>query len=251
MMKRLSVLLTGALLLSASPALALFQNGGFETGDFTGWSFDYGYRATDDTKNITWGYGDNGLSDVIDDTATMPGQSLDIDPYYGTYMARINDIYGSNHATKIWQEDTISQQDIDDGAKLYVTWGAALIEPSNVHPEGAQPYFGISVWVGGVLQDTFDADALDHDATWTDAGYNGGTLWYKSDTWTYDLSGFNVGDAVKVEMFVSDCGWGAHGGYAFLDGIGTIPPTIPAPGALLLAGIGVGLVNWMRRRRMV
>ncbi len=230
-----------------SPASALFTNGGFETGDFTGWNLEFGKRNAN-VSTITWGQPDHGLYDVIDSAATMVGQTLDVDPYYDNYMARINDIKGRYHATKLWQQDTIAAE--DQGDTIYVTWGAMLIEPSNAHPDYAQPYFGINVYQNGSLLDSFFADALDTTG-WTNAGSYGGTLWYNTDTWSYDLSGFNVGDSIKIEMFVSDCAWGGHGGYAFLDGIGKVPPPpVPEPATILLLSAGLaGIVAFRRKKR--
>ena len=228
----------GATLVISNPAYALFTNGGFETGDFSGWTLS-GSGAS--------------LSEVIDNTGTQPGQTLDVDPYNGNYMARINNIYGGYHSTTLSQTDTISQQDIDNGATLYVNWGAMLVEPSNSHPSNAQPYFSIEIDVNGSQYSYFTANALAHgsDPTWVNAGYNGGNLWYKHDTWSLDLSTLSLGDSVTVKLFARDCTWGAHGGYAFLDGIGTINPSnVPEPATMLLFGTGLAGLAGLRRRQV-
>lgn len=253
-MKRIACLVVTGVVFWACPSYALFENGDFETGDFTGWTLDYG-AVPGAGGAIAWGQPDHGLRMVIDDTATMPGQTVDINPYTGEYMARLNDIYGGYHATKISQKDVITQSDIDNGAVLYVNWGAALIEPSNDHPVGDQPFFGITVSAAGAVQDTFYADALTKQGGgWMNAGDYGGDLWYKTGQWSLDISSLPLGTEVAIEMYVADCGWGGHGGYAFLDSIGTVKPplppdcVVPLPGALVLGLGGIGVARVLRRR---
>ncbi len=251
-MRKLSLLLACALLCSASPALAdLLSNGGFETGDFSGWSLDYGVRDYASTT-IHWGQSSNGQAGIWTSSSTMPGQSLDVNPYNGSYMAKIGDVYGNYDyaATKVWQQGSLSQADIDAGGTLYVNWGAALVEPSNTHPEGAQPYFGITVSKNGTTAYNYEVNALEHDASWTNAGYLDGTIWYKNGTWSCDLGSFSVGDTILVELFVVDCGWGGHGSYAFLDGIGTDyePPVVPLPAGFILGSLGLSFAGWRLRK---
>jgi hypothetical protein len=259
-MKKLGVFLVASIVCYASPAFALFQNGGFETGDLSGWTITYGTNLGNGA-GIDWGSTPYGTvtPGVWTSSSTFPGQSVAIDPLNGQYSARINDLTGNYHATMISQTDTISQTDIDNGAKVYINWGAVLVEPFNAHTAGNQPFFGIDVTIGGTTVGHFFADALDKQGGgWTDVGTDvtgnpsGGTIWYKDGTWEYDLASYSAGTAVTVAMYVSDCGLGGHGGFALLDGVGTTyqPPlnTVPVPGALLLSGLGAGLARWIRRR---
>lgn len=259
-------LLVACSLLVSSSAHALFTNGGFEDGNFNGWTLTVGNVYGTNTSTPDWlapstwqrYTGDPApVAQAVTASTTYPGQTTNVDPYNGTYMAYINNIFGDYDATRLSQTAIIAAGDNDSGDKLYVNWGAMLVDPQ--HWLGEQPFFMINVSKNGIGIDSFSADATAAAAPgsgWVVAGAEpgwGATLYYKTGQYTYDLSGFYVGDSITVDMFVTDCNQGGHGGYAFLDGIGTdyVPPpgTIPEPCTMILFGTGIaGAAGFLRKR---
>lgn len=246
--KQIRLIAVAAALGLATSAHAGFVNGGFETGDFTGWTVEYGV-----TGNNTWNAGLGPAGDIHQSVVT----GTNIDPYVnafdtpfnGNYMARLN---RPNEAT--YEKSRIRQTAVMGAGEtdLYVNWGAVLQDPS--HAAADQPYFQIEVKVNGTTVYNFQHTAgAGGNAGWTETS-NNSDIWWKSGQFSI-VGGLNLGDSVEVILTVADCDLGGHWGYAYLDGIGTeAPPPPPGAGvpdggltAAMFASALAGLIALRRR----
>ena len=122
--------------LCASPAQALFNNGGFETGDTTGWTI----------------VGDHSvISSFTPQFNNTTGWSSGI-PYYGNYSlllgsGDVGNVWDDCHQSTATQTGTVTAADLLLGDTLYFRWGAVLEEPTNFvfHSDGEQPFFSITI----------------------------------------------------------------------------------------------------------
>jgi hypothetical protein len=143
--KNLFIMTLGVLLAFASPAYALFTNGGFQEGTFNGWTLEHGSN---------YGLTISGGVPVAETVSWLPGPWTDPDYYtglqrtyitsgidndflaqalpvvkYGLYSALVNSPDWNNHASRIYQEDALAAADRDaaDGRfHVRFAWAAVL-----------------------------------------------------------------------------------------------------------------------------
>lgn len=228
-----------------------FVNGNFENGNLTGWTGGgglwYGGGAPVPPSTYNGGTPNNTITSAGTDPHT--GAST---VYSDNHSVRVNDDINDNSVSTLRQSVTAYSEN-----NIFFAWNAVL-EAS--HGLTDSDYFSLTL-----RDDTTATDIVNRSyssagsigagtsgVTWTN--YGG---WFSSD-WVVEqidlLALGAVGHDFTLTLLASDCPYGGHAGYAYLDGFGSvIPPNgVPEPGSVALLGAGLaGLVASRRRSTAV
>ena len=251
-MKRILILIAICGLL-VMPAFANnFTNGGFEDNSFSGWVSGGGYwdgEAVTPSQYLPGG--DHYDQSVFNDHSAVVGVGKDpitglSTVYSGQYAARINDYTPDSHVSVLSQ----TVQNYTDPS-IFFAWAAVLEES---HGVGESDYFSLTLvdeTLGKTLYSVaYDSANAQYAGLFHSVYYDGtGSTWYYTD-WQIaqlDVSQFQ-GDTFTLTLLASDCPYGGHGGYTYLDGFGNAPPPTPEPASLLLTISGLGLLAARMRR---
>ena len=240
---------------------AAFVNGGFEIGDFTGWTKssylnDQGLVGTQPYSGASITRSPGGdINESVIVTAAAPetgvdpvlgaGASLRF-PKFGTYSARVNSSVPNYHSNSIVQQATMASADVDPSdSKVHIRFAFAPVLQDPGHPASDQPYFYVGV------RNVTRSNALLYESLnfSNEAGVpwkiSGGVLY--TDWRIGDIAPGNsqlaVGDVVEIEVIGAGCAQSGHFGYIYVDAFGRDIPglliqkvadrTLVAPGDTL------------------
>lgn len=266
----LRVALVAGLVSLSSPAFAIFQNGGFENGSFTGWTLGGGTNPglagapPFTSASVQINLGAAGPATIVGPGTVDPRAPTIVLPRVGQSTAKLNDEGGGALVTTLRQTDTVSNADVDplDGLPHIRFAFAPVLDDPNHSPE-QQPYFYVVV-----------KNLADNSVLFEQFAYSGQAgVQFKTGTgnWKYlefqnvdaVLPASAIGQQVELTVVAADCSLGAHGGYVYVDGFGSSqvggggggnpasPTAVPTLGSTTLALLAATLVliGWRSRRR--
>ena len=252
MSKKLVSIAAAVLMTLGSSAYAgSFVNGSFEDGNLNGWTGGGGVWSNAGAQpapvNPSVYNGGTPNNTIINGgTDAITGANR---VYGGNYSVRVNDDVNNRSVSTLRQSVT----NYTDNS-IFFAWNAVLEDSHNLTDSD---YFSLTL-----TDDTAGTTLVNraYSSAGSIGGGASGVNWTQFGRWfssgwvveQIDLQTLGVvGHDFTLTLLASDCPFGGHAGYVYLDGFGAVNPPndVPEPGSLVLLGLGFAGLAAARQRQ--